>query len=265
VNKAKIIRRKAMQLLPLEKGINFRDMGRIPTKSGAKIKTGVLFRSGMLSNLSANDCQFLADNIGLKSILDYRDKSEIEKNPDRLWSGVNYYAIAANPLNGDVSANIIEDVKANSHDHRSGSAFMIKLYEQLPFNNPAYKQLVSLLLAPELTPMVQHCAVGKDRTGVGCALTQLALGVDEETVMQDYLLTEKTLAPFSEAFLAKLAPTVSSAEFAFQQALFATKEAYLLSALRAIKKRYQTIDRWLELDYGLTFAKREQLQHKYLL
>jgi protein tyrosine/serine phosphatase len=254
-----------MHLLPLEKGINFRDMGGLPTKSGAKIKTGVLLRSGMLSELSINDCQFLANDIGLRSILDYRDQSEIETKPDKLWPGVNYYAIAANPLNGEVTANIIEEVKANSHDHSSGSAFMIKLYEQLPFANPAYKKLVSLLLEPELKPMVQHCAVGKDRTGVGCALTQLILGVDEDTVMQDYLLTEKTLAPFREAFLANIASTVSSEEFAFQQALFATKEDYLLSALRAIKKKYQTIDRWLEFDYGLTLTHREQLQNKYLI
>lgn len=253
-----------MHLLPLENGINFRDMGGIQTKSGAKIKTGVLLRSGMLTHLTSKDCQFLANNIGLRTILDYRDKNEIEKKPDKLWSGVDYYPIAANPLSHEVSANITEAIRSNRHDHNSGTAFMIRLYEQLPFANPAYKKLVSLLLESEIKPMVQHCAVGKDRTGVGCALTQLALGVDEDSVMQDYLLTEETLTPFRETMLANLAPTISSTEFAFQQALFAAKEVYLMSGLRAIKQKYQTIDCWLEVEYGLTLARREHLQHKYL-
>jgi protein tyrosine/serine phosphatase len=40
---------------------------------------------------------------------------------------------------------------------------------------------------------LQHCAVGKDRTGVGCALTLFALGCDTPTVMEEYLLTHGML------------------------------------------------------------------------
>ncbi|TOM61905.1 C4-dicarboxylate ABC transporter, partial [Vibrio parahaemolyticus] len=55
-------------------------------------------------------------------------------------------------------------------------AFMFRLYELLPLNNPAYHQLVNLLQQPEKGGIVQHCAVGKDRTGVGSALVLFALG-----------------------------------------------------------------------------------------
>ena len=34
-----------------------------------------------------------------------------------------------------------------------------------------------------------NCAAGKDRTGIGCALTLIALGVEEETVFADYEFT----------------------------------------------------------------------------
>ena len=38
-------------------------------------------------------------------------------------------------------------------------------------------------------PILIHCASGKDRTGVACMLILLALGVDREIVLEDYLLT----------------------------------------------------------------------------
>jgi protein-tyrosine phosphatase len=41
-----------------------------------------------------------------------------------------------------------------------------------------------------------NCTAGKDRTGIVVALLLLALGVDEETVVADYALTEEVAAPF---------------------------------------------------------------------
>ncbi len=78
---------------------------------------------------------------------------------------------------------------------------MFRLYELLPLNNPAYYQLVNLLKQPEKGGIVQHCAVGKDRTGVGSALVLFALGADLDTVMEDYLLTNETLAPYRKHLL----------------------------------------------------------------
>ncbi len=68
---------------------------------------------------------------------------------------------------------------------------MLQLYRQLPFNNPAYRQLAASLTTPFEGALLRHCAVGKDRTGVGCALTLFAVGCDSETVMEEYLLTRR--------------------------------------------------------------------------
>ncbi len=38
-------------------------------------------------------------------------------------------------------------------------------------------------------PVLIHCAAGKDRTGFGAAIILSVLGVDEETIMADYLLS----------------------------------------------------------------------------
>ncbi|WP_234829392.1 tyrosine-protein phosphatase, partial [Enterobacter hormaechei] len=65
----------------------------------------------------------------------------------------------------------------------------------------AQQRLAQLLSNPGGGAIVQHCAVGKDRTGVGSALVLFALGADEATVLEDYLLTETTLATFREQML----------------------------------------------------------------
>ncbi len=39
--------------------------------------------------------------------------------------------------------------------------------------------------------MVYHCSAGKDRTGMISALILMALGVDDDTIARDYMLTNK--------------------------------------------------------------------------
>jgi protein-tyrosine phosphatase len=40
-------------------------------------------------------------------------------------------------------------------------------------------------------PLVVHCAAGKDRTGVAVAVLLRAVGVSQQTAMEDYLLTNE--------------------------------------------------------------------------
>lgn len=255
-----------MNIVPVKNGINFRDLGGIQAANGKKVKPGLLFRSGAFYQLTPNDCGFLTNELQLKSILDYRDQSEIDERPDILWHGAQYYNIPANPLSNDVNADIERELKKqeSGESQRSASDYMIELYRLLPFRNPAYEKLTDLLCEPEIKPMVQHCAIGKDRTGVGVAMTLFALGTPEEVVLEDYLLTEKTLASFRDKVLDEMAPKMSAAELANFQGLFAAKEEYLTSAITEIKAKYHSVDSWLEHEYGLSSAKRTFLQDKYL-
>ena len=41
--------------------------------------------------------------------------------------------------------------------------------------------------------MLYHCSAGKDRTGIATAFILEALGVDRDTIMQDYLLSNQFL------------------------------------------------------------------------
>lgn len=249
-------------VLPLKGGINFRDLGGKKLNNGGIIKSGMLFRSGSLDRLTDTDQSLLIDR-NLFQIIDYRDNGEIIDKPDRVWDGAQYYHAPANPLSKEVSANL-EKLTPDVLEQFDAKAFMFKLYELLPINNPAYKQLATLLQQPEKGGVVQHCAVGKDRTGVGSALVLFALGASLDVVMEDYLLTNETLAPYRAYLLEEHAKTLSENivdKFAY---VYSVQEEFLQTALKSINQHYGNVDTWLEKDIGLDVASRETLQNYFL-
>ena len=57
-------------------------------------------------------------------------------------------------------------------------------------NTPRYRALFAHLLE-DTAPLVIHCTAGKDRTGFACALILHTLGVPDEVISEDYLLTNR--------------------------------------------------------------------------
>jgi protein-tyrosine phosphatase len=249
-------------LAPLDGGINFRDLGGNSVADGRRIKRGLLFRSGSLERLTEDDCTFLA-GVPVRSVLDYRDADEVQAKPDILWRGADYHHFPANPLSHEVNANL-EKLTSDTLAGFDAQAFMLELYRRLPFGNTAYKQLAQLLSNVDNGAIVQHCAVGKDRTGIGSALVLFALGADEATVVEDYLLTETTLATFREQMLDQLSIRLSASALGQFAYVLSAREEFLMTALSCIRDQYGSTDRWLEAEYGLGQNQREALQAFYL-
>ena len=66
-------------------------------------------------------------------------------------------------------------------------AYMIDEYRKMVVDHAAdFGRLLSALAEPGALPALFHCTAGKDRTGVAAALLLLVLGVDIETVLDDY-------------------------------------------------------------------------------
>lgn len=253
-------------VIPIKNSINFRDLGGIKTIDGRQIRSGLLYRAGDFSRLTEDEKDILSNQLKLHHILDYRDQHEIDRWPDNLWANTQYINVPANPLSNEITASLTSDYddifilkKYSPFD------FMIKLYQLLPFNNKAYQQLISLLLNANGKPLVQHCAVGKDRTGIGVALTLFALGVSEEDVMQDYLFTEQCLQTFREETLNQYKNKFTQEELDKYKIIFSAKKEFLTAAINEIKQRYQTIDNWLAKEYQLDEKNKKNLQQIYLV
>ena len=69
-------------------------------------------------------------------------------------------------------------------------AYVIDIYAEVLLKGAdAYGRLLTHLTEEDGLPALFHCAAGKDRTGIAAALLLDVLGVDEETILDDYELT----------------------------------------------------------------------------
>ncbi|WP_347358763.1 tyrosine-protein phosphatase [Bdellovibrio sp.] len=248
--------------MKLQGGINFRDMGGYLAADGRRVRKNRLYRSGSLSRLTSQDCAQL-EALAITQIHDYRDVKESEHDKDVIWKGAQYECCPANPDS--------HSVKVAGHDFYAEESlqgipnnFMESLYQQLPFSNTAYKRLFERVEPLQDGALVQHCAVGKDRTGVGSALMLMSLGVKKEVVVEDYLRTEQTLQPFRDMILNQSENKLSSRSLETLRYLMSVREHFLDAAFHEIHQRYGSMDRYFAAEFNLTPERLKALQDKYL-
>jgi protein-tyrosine phosphatase len=253
---------EAVAKIHLQRGVNFRDLGGYRMGDGRTTKPGMLFRSGVLDELTLEDREMLA-TLPVTHVLDYRDEEEARQKPDLLWRNVQYECVPANPDRWETGASLAQ-LFSDAIDGPQAFVFMRQLYRRLPFNNPAYRQLLTWLRAPETLRLVQHCAIGKDRTGVGSAIVLLALGAERKTVIEDYMVTETSLASYRERWMAMLDRHRMGAKYDAVACVFSACEVFIEEALDAIESRYGNSACYLQEEFGLDSISRAVLQARYL-
>lgn len=180
----------AERLLPLEGGINFRDMGGYETEDGRRVKWRTLYRSGMMTRLTPADVAHLTER-GIRTVVDLRTVTEQTNYPSH-WcreAGVTYWCREHNEVFGNLHAM----VEAGIPSVDAARAVMIGGFRELPFQQaPAYAELFRRIAAGEV-PIVFNCMAGKDRTGGAAALVLAALGVPRETIAVDFAMTDRAV------------------------------------------------------------------------
>lgn len=240
----------AERRLPMEGGYNFRDLGGYRTTDGKFTKWGRVFRSDDLHTLTDADLNYLS-SIPVITIVDFRSKEEIQEAPDReVPSAHNNYAYSISPGNltssSDSAAFDLSALQSMDMD-----SMMMAINIQLvtdPESIRMYKRFFSLLLENR-GPLLFHCTAGKDRTGMAAALFLLGLGVDEETVMNDYLLS-------NEFIREKFAPLV--ARYPSFAPLAGVNARYLQAGLDRIKSDHGTVENYLKEALNVDIEKLRQ-------
>lgn len=157
--------------------MNFRDVGGLPAGSG-RTRSGVLYRSGNLAHV--DDAGFEAlRGLGLRRVIDLRDDDEVRWAPSRL-DGLDLVTQRVPLFLGSVRSFFENDVSLPG------------LYSSLiEDSSDQVVEVVRGVLNDQ--PVLVHCTVGKDRTGVTVALTLAAAGVDTDAIVADYARTEALL------------------------------------------------------------------------
>ncbi|QKE72403.1 tyrosine-protein phosphatase [Arthrobacter citreus] len=241
----------------LQGTFNFRDLGGYETVDRRTVQWGKLYRSDALVGLTKNDISYI-QNSGLKTILDYRGEDEIAKSPDPVIKGVT-----------NINDPVIKSGSTTLDIFNLDMEGLDKTFKQMQremVEDPdveAYRTLFQLLLKSKNDAVLQHCTAGKDRTGVGSALVLLSLGVPENTVLDDYLLSNNPV--YIQKQLDAMAPLLKTDEQRqVVTAIMGVKKEWLQASLDQIKEHYGSYDNYFKKVIGLTAKDREKLKEMYL-
>ena len=261
----------ATRLVDIKSIENFRDIGGYETEEGKMVKWGYFYRCGSLHNVSGRDQEYL-ESMGIRTLFDLRSKLEVNSNKDIVLANCNYMNHSGistmddsfSQGNLDMKMLIMELIQK---PEKLGELenFLIDGYKTMSTSTGAFKELFNVLKREEGTPIIFHCTAGKDRTGVSAALILLLLGVDEETVINDYCMSNMYREETNNKQIESIRGYIQD-ESILQglKSLLGVKESYLRTSLEGIKEQYDSYEEFFEKSLGVSKKDIEVLREKYL-
>lgn len=238
--------------LSLAGASNFRDLGGYAGRDGRIVRWRRIFRSDHLAGLTPQDAHVLAE-LGVARAVDFRGRVESSALSYAL-PDVRYYALPIEPTVVQRAKEMAQTGQRMTEP--KAVELMQDTYRAFVSDNAAqFAGLFEQLLAED-TPLVFHCTAGKDRTGFAAALILLALGVDRDVVMQDYLLTN--------GLYRRPESLKSSAPEEVLNVIWRVREDFLQAALQAVDRDHGGVQRYLERRLGVDEAARRRLADLYL-
>lgn len=255
----------AERRLSLKGTPNFRDLGGYLTTDGRHLKWGKLFRSGKLSTLTEEDMRYVR-RLGLTLVCDFRQVIEQELEPTVLGDE-SPHRLASLPVTPGSRSSFMENLQRGIIAVDDAAGFMQEINRDFVLNQmPQYAEMFQLLLAQDQQLLI-HCASGKDRTGFGAALILDVLGVEEEAIVQDYLLTNKFL-PIEEE-LQRLSDELTdhageSLPESVLRPLLEVRPEYIQACFEEIRRRHDSKQHFYETALNLDDKKLAELRERYL-
>lgn len=239
----------------LDSFANFRDVAGDGEIGGVELKPGVFYRSNAPRKTSEADLAALAD-LGITTAYDMRDQSEIDLpmigGADILPAGTEY---RHTPIE---FANLIELIfqvptkaEADEYMRETNRAFVTDADRRAGFAE------VLQGLADGDDPQLFHCTSGKDRTGWVSYLLLSLVGVDNDAIIDDYLLSNDNLAADNAEILGIMGMTSGStgslgmADAGAVESLMTVDESYLRAGMEQLEADFDDVEDYLTSAAGL--------------
>lgn len=253
--------------IPFDAIENFRDFG--DYAAGQKrLRRGLLYRSAGQSRATDADLEKMAA-LGLVVIVDLRRSNEREREPSRRWTG-----FAAQVIENDIGQDTADEwstfIQKSDLTVASFRDYMLDYYRHAPFQKrhiDLYRRYFHALAETD-GPILVHCAAGKDRTGIICALTHHMAGVHDDDIREDYLLTnnhERMVArlPTMREYVAETAGGRVPTDEALITAMRVEAE-YLDMAFQVMREAHGSLDGYLDEALGLDSDIRGRIHDRLL-
>ncbi len=233
---------------------NFRELGGYTGRGGKKVKRGLIYRTAALAGIYSEEDVHAFNSLGIKTAFDFRSSSERDEQPDPEFDGVENISISA--MYDENGNEVLFDLAKIFGDGRNGIDVMLAevraAYRTMPFNNPAYKMMFEQICAGNM-PLLFHCSAGKDRTGVAAALILRALGVSDEQIFTDYMLTNVLRPKTREYFKKKYAKFLPGEDMeTITHSILGVELDMLETSLNVIDEKYDDFEEYLRKECDVT-------------
>lgn len=163
---------------------NVRDLGGLPA-GDRRVRPGVLLRGDHLDDLTEDDLAVVRDRIGLRGIVDLRSSAEVDAPQE--WVGAYGISRLHLPL---IDLTGFATRAAQQVEPEDLGTVYGRMLDEAAHGVAA---VLRFALEDGHTPVLVHCAAGKDRTGITVAVLLAAAGVDEPAIVADYVATGQRL------------------------------------------------------------------------
>ncbi len=258
--------------------VNARDLGGLPAADGKQVRPHRLLRTAHLHDATDRDIERLRSEYHLARVFDFRSLGEAEFLPDRDVEGATHHLLPTIDLSEErLSGQAIpQEAFLDLERHIVNYSFYPEVQEMAADMYPSlirseYSQLqyaafLRLIIeAPEDGGILWHCAQGKDRTGWGAAFLMFALGVDRDTVIADFELSNIAYRPIvSKLNEDVIARGGGEAEMAVIQAFMGVSTPNFIKTLDLIDREFGGMTEYLHTILCLSSADLHILRNRYL-
>ena len=246
---------------------NFRDYGGYAVESGGRLRSGMLWRSAHHQDASDDDLAAI-DKLGIETIIDLRGDDERAAHPCRRPEGFSARVLFADGNTAGLAPHL--QAAQGSIDNETARARMIDTYAGMPYRPVlvATLRLYLAALAEYDAPSLVHCVAGKDRTGFAVAIVHRLLGVHEDDLMHDYLLTntagkiEERIAQGAAHIRARYGAEIHDDAI---RALMSVNPAYLDAALATVRRDHGDVPSYAEAVLNFTPDMRDAIVDKLVV
>ena len=264
---------------------NARELGGYISKDGRRVKHGVLLRTAGIGHATESDLRLLSDKYHVETVVDLRMDDEVMSSPDPEVHGAE-----------NVHISIMDKKEMESEIKKKNPELyekFLKMQQELdlvPFlissvdmgivsdrlyidfvtsksGRNGYRKFFECIesVSPDRA-FLFHCTQGKDRTGVAAMLILSALEISEETILKDYMLTNK----YNEALIRKEREMLrerlgkEADTDKYLSAMDQVDSRYMENVLLYLKKTYGSVRNYITEELGQTEKSLEQLKEKFL-
>ncbi len=237
---------------------NFRDMGGYFTWADQQMKWGKLFRSGDLSSATLYDQERIR-RLNIKTVIDFRSDKTAKRYPILVHPSIRKISLPITPMDDEKINEMMDDENLTRSDAiRDVQDSYIGIIEN--YKNE-FAEMFNILTDENNYPVLLSGSLGKDRVGLASFFILYAVGIPQNVIIDDYLLSRQTVD------ISKIAENVKTKPEYFQEAvtaLMSVNPAYINYTIDYINQKYGSIDNYLEKELKLTSGKKILLR-KYLL